>query len=177
MPGSSLPSIFTDVSVFKVTAPGNSHNFNIIGISTTHQILAASSCLTKDGEAIFALSTSHGSVLLVKLPPHGIQGRCWFWCSSVGILIASWSLIGSSVVLDFTPFCYKWSESCFQIHHSCHVWHMSDISDCGFSLAETGGGWVWRRFHLSVLGPSSLLCVYKGGHTKNSRDNSYLFDI
>ncbi|XP_022094945.1 nuclear pore complex protein Nup160-like isoform X2 [Acanthaster planci] len=70
---SSLPSIFADVSIASIR---DAANFHVIGQggSAAYEFQTSSSWLTNDGEVMFALATNTGSVVLVKLPPIGIQG-------------------------------------------------------------------------------------------------------
>ena len=42
---------------------------------TVYRVHTAAAWLTNDGEGLFALATNTGSVLLIKLPPYGIQGE------------------------------------------------------------------------------------------------------
>ncbi|XP_038053213.1 nuclear pore complex protein Nup160-like isoform X2 [Patiria miniata] len=69
----SLPSIFADVSIASIR---DTTNFHVIGQggSATYEFQTSSSWLTSEGEAMFALATNAGSVVVVKLPPIGIQG-------------------------------------------------------------------------------------------------------
>lgn len=52
----------------------NSHMLNPGGTITSH-FTAAASFYTLEGEGLFALANSSGSILLVKMPPLDIQGR------------------------------------------------------------------------------------------------------
>ncbi|XP_071795537.1 nuclear pore complex protein Nup160-like [Asterias amurensis] len=69
----TLPSIFADISVANFR---DATNFHVMGQggSTSYEFQTVSSWLTGDGEAVFALATTAGSVILVKLPPIGVQG-------------------------------------------------------------------------------------------------------
>ena len=77
----SLPSIFADVSIKTAQQAGNSHIINMSG-GPAYNVHAAAAWLTNDDEALFALATNLGSILLVKMPPYRIQGGqqgvlCW----------------------------------------------------------------------------------------------------
>ena len=69
----TLPSIFTDASVVRAQDPAHSLNFNQSG--PTFAAVTSTTWLTSDGHAMFAISTTGGTVLLVRLPPLGMQGE------------------------------------------------------------------------------------------------------
>ncbi len=58
----------------RVQDPSTMHCFNPSG-QTANQISAAASWLTNEGEALFAIATTAGSVVVVKMPPYGIQSK------------------------------------------------------------------------------------------------------
>ena len=69
----NAPSILSDASL----ASARDHTNTYLLTSppgSVHHITTAAACLTSDGEGLFALPTNTGSILLVKLPPYGIQG-------------------------------------------------------------------------------------------------------
>lgn len=68
-----VPSLFYDASIASSLDPRNTHMINPGGSITSHYHTAAS-YHTQEGEALFALASSSGSILLVKMPPLGIQG-------------------------------------------------------------------------------------------------------
>ena len=70
---SNVPSIFADVSLAQFR---ESTNFHVISQSGTqsYEFHASASWLTNEGEALFAMATNVGSVVLIKLAPMGIQG-------------------------------------------------------------------------------------------------------
>ena len=70
----STPSILADVSVASAREPTNSHLLRSVG-GTVYQVHTAAAWLTPQGQALFALATNTGSILLVKLPLYGIQGK------------------------------------------------------------------------------------------------------
>ncbi|XP_033095600.1 nuclear pore complex protein Nup160-like [Anneissia japonica] len=69
----TVSSIFADISVASLQEPANMYTLDQ---STTHhhEIHSSSSCLTNDGEALFAMATSKGSITLVRLPAIGLGG-------------------------------------------------------------------------------------------------------
>lgn len=67
-------SIFYDASLATATDTKNLHMLNPGGSITAH-LLSATSCVTGEGEAMFALGTNAGSILLLKMPPVGITGE------------------------------------------------------------------------------------------------------
>ena len=67
-------SIFYDASLATATDARNLHMLNPGGSIAAH-LLSATSCVTGDGEAMFALGTNAGSILLLKMPPVGITGK------------------------------------------------------------------------------------------------------
>lgn len=67
-------SIFYDASLSTATDSKNMHMLNPGGSITTH-LLSATSFVNNDGEAVFALATSAGSIILLKLPPFGVTGE------------------------------------------------------------------------------------------------------
>ncbi|KAL4225759.1 hypothetical protein ACF0H5_016448 [Mactra antiquata] len=68
-----LPSIFHDASIAKCMDARNFHMLNPGGTITSH-FTAAASFYTQEGEGLFALANSSGNILLVKMPPLGMQG-------------------------------------------------------------------------------------------------------
>ena len=73
-----MASIFTEASAAKVQESNNSHSINSPAAGaqvTTQMATTAAGWLTNDGEALFAMATASGSILLVKLPPVGLAGN------------------------------------------------------------------------------------------------------
>ncbi|XP_013393121.1 nuclear pore complex protein Nup160-like isoform X1 [Lingula anatina] len=66
-------SIFTDASVVNLCEPSDCHSISPVS-NVAYSLHAAGAWLTTEGEALFALATSTGSILFIKLPPKGIQG-------------------------------------------------------------------------------------------------------
>ncbi|XP_076451143.1 nuclear pore complex protein Nup160-like [Babylonia areolata] len=66
-------SIFFDASLGTATDSKNLHLLNPGGSITAH-LVSAASCLNGEGEALFALGTNAGTILLLKMPPVGITG-------------------------------------------------------------------------------------------------------
>jgi hypothetical protein len=66
-------SIFYDASLSTATDPRNMHMINPGGSIAAH-LLSAASCVTAEADALFALGTNAGSVVLLKMPPVGISG-------------------------------------------------------------------------------------------------------
>ncbi len=67
----SVPSIFADVSV------SSSQDSHCLQLTATpgYAIHSSAAWLTNEDEALFALATNVGTILLVKMPPYGIQGN------------------------------------------------------------------------------------------------------
>ncbi|XP_070200542.1 nuclear pore complex protein Nup160-like isoform X2 [Littorina saxatilis] len=66
-------SIFYDASLATATDAKNLHMLNPGGSITAH-LISAATCISGEGEAMFALGTNAGSILLLKMPPVGITG-------------------------------------------------------------------------------------------------------
>ncbi|KAL8614434.1 hypothetical protein ACOMHN_007770 [Nucella lapillus] len=66
-------SIFFDASLTTATDSKNLHLLNPGGSITAH-LVSAASCVNGEGEALFALGTNAGTILLLKMPPVGISG-------------------------------------------------------------------------------------------------------
>ncbi|KAL5006888.1 hypothetical protein ScPMuIL_015694 [Solemya velum] len=66
-------SVFFDASLTSACDPQNKHMLNPGG-SITSQLYGAATYLTSDGEALYAIASSMGSVMLVILPAQGVQG-------------------------------------------------------------------------------------------------------
>lgn len=66
-------SILSEASLASVRGQSSSHIISSPTGSVYH-LRTAAGWLTNDGEAIFALATNNGSILLIKFPPYGIQG-------------------------------------------------------------------------------------------------------
>ncbi|XP_070567013.1 nuclear pore complex protein Nup160-like [Ptychodera flava] len=69
----TMPSIFADISVAMIQDHSN-RQFLSQGGGQVHEPYTSASWVTNEGEAVFALATNVGSILVVKLPPQGIQG-------------------------------------------------------------------------------------------------------
>ena len=67
-------SIFYDALLQTATDARNMHMLNPGGSIAAH-LLSAASCVTVDGDAVFALGTNTGSILLLKMPPVGVSGQ------------------------------------------------------------------------------------------------------
>ena len=67
-------SIFYDASLATATDTKNMHMLNPGGSITAH-LLSATSCVNGEGEAMFALGTNAGSILVLKVSPVGITGE------------------------------------------------------------------------------------------------------
>lgn len=70
--GGVQSSIFTDASIFWTQDPANIYHLE--GAGHHYSILAASSSMSSDGQAVFALALSSGIIQVVKMPPFGQQG-------------------------------------------------------------------------------------------------------
>lgn len=66
-------SIFYDASLASASDLKNMHMINPGGSIGGH-LLSASSAVTADGQALFAVGTTAGSILTLKMPPLGISG-------------------------------------------------------------------------------------------------------
>ncbi|XP_052801877.1 nuclear pore complex protein Nup160-like [Mya arenaria] len=73
VPDQPIPSIFHDASITKCMDSKNSHMLNPAGTLSSVFTCAGSFC-TQEGEALFALGNTAGNILLVKMPPLGMQG-------------------------------------------------------------------------------------------------------
>ena len=69
-----VASVFYDASIAGSLDQRNTHMINPGGSITSHYHSAAT-YYTMDGEALFALASSSGNILLVKMPPLGMQGK------------------------------------------------------------------------------------------------------
>lgn len=67
-------SIFYDASLTLATDSINMHMLNPGGSITAH-LTSAISCINSEEEALFALGTTSGSIILLKLPPLKIKGE------------------------------------------------------------------------------------------------------
>jgi hypothetical protein len=67
-------SIFYDASLAGATDAKNVHMLNPGG-AITAQLHTAATHLTNDSEALFALASNIGSIVLVRMPALGIQGN------------------------------------------------------------------------------------------------------
>ena len=68
-----LPSIFHDASITKCIDAKNSHMLNPAGTMSS-MIIYAATHYTQDGEGLFALANNAGNIVMVKMPPLGMQG-------------------------------------------------------------------------------------------------------
>ncbi|XP_019626298.1 PREDICTED: nuclear pore complex protein Nup160-like isoform X3 [Branchiostoma belcheri] len=66
-----IPSVFADLSLAELR---NENNFHLLNQSPSNYPHLGATWLTNEGEALFAMATIGGSILLVKLPQYGIQG-------------------------------------------------------------------------------------------------------
>eukprot|EP00058_Branchiostoma_floridae_P011934 XP_002597422.1 hypothetical protein BRAFLDRAFT_122633 [Branchiostoma floridae] len=66
-----IPSVFADLSLAELR---NEANFHLLNQSPSNYPHLGATWLTNEGEALFAMATIGGSILLVKLPQYGIQG-------------------------------------------------------------------------------------------------------
>ncbi|XP_078662026.1 nuclear pore complex protein Nup160-like [Branchiostoma floridae x Branchiostoma belcheri] len=66
-----IPSVFVDLSLAELR---NENNFHLLNQSPSNYPHLGATWLTNEGEALFAMATIGGSILLVKLPQYGIQG-------------------------------------------------------------------------------------------------------
>ncbi|XP_052227575.1 nuclear pore complex protein Nup160-like isoform X1 [Dreissena polymorpha] len=73
IPDQPVPSVFLDASITKCMDVRNTHMLNPAG-TISCVFTCASSFYTQEGEALFALGNNSGNILLVKLPPLGMQG-------------------------------------------------------------------------------------------------------
>ena len=69
-----VASVFYDASIAGSLDQRNTHMINPGGSITSHYHSAAT-YYTQEGEAMFALASSSGNILLVKMPPLGMQGK------------------------------------------------------------------------------------------------------
>ncbi|XP_071956032.1 nuclear pore complex protein Nup160-like [Antedon mediterranea] len=69
----TISSIFADISIASIQDPANLYTLDQTG-SHHHEIHTSSSCLTNEGEALFAMTTRKGSIILVKLTAIGLGG-------------------------------------------------------------------------------------------------------
>ena len=67
-------SIFSEASLQSITDPTGSHILGSTGIPIC-SVHLASSAMSATGEALFALATNAGSVVMIKLPPYGLPGK------------------------------------------------------------------------------------------------------
>ncbi|XP_078583967.1 nuclear pore complex protein Nup160-like isoform X2 [Branchiostoma floridae x Branchiostoma japonicum] len=65
-----IPSVFADLSLAELR---NEANFHLLNQSPSNYPHLGATWLTNEGEALFAMATIGGSILLVKLPQYGIQ--------------------------------------------------------------------------------------------------------
>ncbi|XP_072022544.1 nuclear pore complex protein Nup160-like [Amphiura filiformis] len=70
---SSVPSVFADVSLAQFRESTNCYVISH-SASQSYEFHTSASWLTNEGEALFAMATNVGSVVLIKLAPMGIQG-------------------------------------------------------------------------------------------------------
>ena len=68
-------SILSDASLASARDHTNTYLLTATA-GMVYRVHTAAAWLTNEGEGLFALATSTGSILLVKLPPYGIQGEC-----------------------------------------------------------------------------------------------------
>ena len=64
--------MFADLSLAELR---NEANFHLLNQSPSNYPHLGATWLTNEGEALFAMATIGGSILLVKLPQYGIQGE------------------------------------------------------------------------------------------------------
>ena len=71
-----MASIFSDASVAPAQDPLNCHTLTHAASAVpAPNVTAGAAWLSSDGEALFAMATDAGTVLLVKLPRVGIAGE------------------------------------------------------------------------------------------------------
>ncbi|XP_041365360.1 nuclear pore complex protein Nup160-like [Gigantopelta aegis] len=70
---SAALSVFHNASLSDKMYPQDKHMLNPSG-NTSYSVLTAATYVTGDGDALFALGTSTGGVVLVRMPPAGLQG-------------------------------------------------------------------------------------------------------
>ena len=70
----SVSSVFSGVSTSTIQSCSASHVYQTGAVQ--YQVECGTSTVSADGEAVFALALSGGGVLVVKLPPYGVQGTC-----------------------------------------------------------------------------------------------------
>ena len=75
-PEQRMASIFSDASVAPAQDPLNCHTLTHAASAVpAPNVTAGAAWLSSDGEALFAMATDAGTVLLVKLPRVGIAGE------------------------------------------------------------------------------------------------------
>ncbi|KAL3841807.1 hypothetical protein ACJMK2_019908 [Sinanodonta woodiana] len=86
-----LPSVFFDASLPTTTESRNMYMLHPGG-SITSQFHTAATYLMTDGEAVFALANSDGSIVIIVMPPLGIQGIVQhFQLNQSGMMQKIWS--------------------------------------------------------------------------------------